>query len=309
MKKINNFKNSIFYIPKKQSNKEQFIINWSHTNLKINRFSKFNYVDFITEILYNNGTGKICGVDSKNNSLYFPENEECPINYISITKTKNDINGNIFKTLTTLSLNNGQYLHYTNENINGKIYVQTTIKGEKKHCENKVNEIKDDICVFLDNCLTEKGFINIEDSYLEDKYEKIDNDNLGDFIENNNLNSLNNKYYSKEDEVYFEIREWIGINNKTKDKFYSRHHDLIDYYEAPSIFSPKLPSLIFKIFENFFSTIIFLLNFIHCPEKCIKCCRKAILYILASLVIIVDLVFGILKVRKIFFKKSSLSFN
>ena len=212
---INSFKNSIFYIPKKQSNKEQFIINWSHNNLKINRFSKFNYVDFITEILYNNGTGKICGVDSKNNSLYFPENEECPINYISITKTKNDINGNIFKNLTTLSLNNGQYLHYTNENINGKIYVQTTIKGEKKHCENKVNKIKDDICVFLDNCLTEKGFINIEDSYLEDKYEKIDNDNLGDFIENNNLNSL---------------------NNRTKDKFYSRHHDLIDYYEAPSIF-------------------------------------------------------------------------
>jgi hypothetical protein len=40
-----------------------------------------------------------------------------------------------------------------------------------------VNKIKDDICVFLDNCLTEKGFINIEDSYLEDKYEKIDNDN------------------------------------------------------------------------------------------------------------------------------------
>ena len=209
---INNFKNSIFYIPKKQSNKEQFIINWSHNNLKINRFSKFNYVDFITEILYNNGTGKICGVDSKNNSLYFPENEECPINYISITKTQNDINGNIFKNLTTLSLNNGQYLHYTNENINGKIYVQTTIKGEKKHCENKVNKIKDDICVFLDNCLTEKGFINIEDSYLEDKYEKIDNDNLGDFIENKNLNSLNNKHYSKEDEVYFEIREWIGIN-------------------------------------------------------------------------------------------------
>ena len=28
---INSFKNSIFYIPKKQSNKEQFIINWSHT--------------------------------------------------------------------------------------------------------------------------------------------------------------------------------------------------------------------------------------------------------------------------------------
>ena len=74
---IKKMENSIFYIPEKQSDKNYYIVNWNENKLKINRNDKYNYVSFLTEILFQNGTGKKCGVDSTNNSLYFPEYEDC----------------------------------------------------------------------------------------------------------------------------------------------------------------------------------------------------------------------------------------
>ncbi len=60
---INKKENSIFYISEKQSDKNYYIVNWNENKLKINRNDKYNYVSFLTEILYQNGTGKKCGID------------------------------------------------------------------------------------------------------------------------------------------------------------------------------------------------------------------------------------------------------
>ena len=62
---INKKENSIFYISEKQSDKNYYIVNWNENKLKINRNDKYNYVSFLTEILYQNGTGKKCGIDLK----------------------------------------------------------------------------------------------------------------------------------------------------------------------------------------------------------------------------------------------------
>ena len=76
-----------------------------------------------------NKKGKKCGVDSIGNELYF-ENTTCPINDIIINKEKELKNKRYI--YSTIPLENGKYLHYTNENTNGTIYVQMIIRGEKK---------------------------------------------------------------------------------------------------------------------------------------------------------------------------------
>ena len=293
--------NSIFYIPKKQSDKNYYIVNWNTNRLKINRNDKYNYVNFLTEILYQNGTGKKCGVDSKDNDLYFPKNEDCPINYISITDNSIDENSNSFH-INTISLNNGKYLHFSNENTNGKIYIQTTIKGEKKQCENKLNDenYKNDICLFLDNCFTKNEFINIEDSYLEDQYKKIDKINLGNFIQDNNLNSLKNQFYKNIDEVYFNIREWIGVNISKGYNFSDFNTtDLILYFNSPTYFTSKIPNLCLTIVNFLCQGISFLLGFKKFEGKYSNCLSVFFLHFLSVICLIIDLCMWYLDFNKV----------
>ena len=52
---------------------------WKNNYFKIERLNNFNYFN-----IYQESNGKLCGKDNYGNNLYFPFNEECPINDIII---------------------------------------------------------------------------------------------------------------------------------------------------------------------------------------------------------------------------------
>jgi len=184
-----------------------------------------NYLDTIYNITLSNSInkkGKKCGVDSIGNELYF-ENTTCPINDIIINKEKELKNKRY--NYYTVPLENGKYLHYTNENTNGTIYVQMLIRGEKNACENNVFENINDICLYLDNCYVNNSLYNKSDCYQLNLYQVIDKMNFGDFQSDNGLNEISGKY-TNSDEVSLNVRGWVGIN--TKFIYYVR--DIISYY-------------------------------------------------------------------------------
>ena len=71
-----------------------------------------------------NNEGKICGKDNNGNDLYFPNDVECPINEIYFSETNKDIPG-----YTKIELNNGTFLYYTNQSVDGKIVVDLRISS------------------------------------------------------------------------------------------------------------------------------------------------------------------------------------
>ena len=86
---------------------------WKIAFLKIERLNDLNYID-----IYQNENDKICGKDNYGNNLYFPQNIECPINNIFISRPWEILPG-----YTQLRINDNYYLAYTNEFIQGKIII------------------------------------------------------------------------------------------------------------------------------------------------------------------------------------------
>ena len=94
-----------------------FSLKWKGYFLNLERLNDFNYIN-----TYPNGNNKLCGKDSLGNNIYFPENIDCPINDIFILNYNSNFNG-----YTKLSLNNNNYLYYTNETTEGKILIDLRI--------------------------------------------------------------------------------------------------------------------------------------------------------------------------------------
>ena len=82
-----------------------------------------NNFDYIN--IYLKNEGKICGKDNYGNDLYFPNNVECPINEIYFSESNEDIPG-----YTKIELNNGTFLYYTNQSVNGKIVADLKISTD-----------------------------------------------------------------------------------------------------------------------------------------------------------------------------------
>lgn len=92
---------------------ESTIYQWRNSLIKIKRLKEFNYYN-----IYKKENGKICGKDSFGDNLYFPEDIECPINEIIITKYSD------MKGYNKLLLgDNLTYLYYTNKKIEKKIII------------------------------------------------------------------------------------------------------------------------------------------------------------------------------------------
>ena len=83
------------------------------------RFTKYNYYNILEK------NGKICGKDNKGNDLYFPDDEECPINDIYISEVNEAKPDYIIK-----NIDNKVFLYYTNQNIEGKIIIDVEIINE-----------------------------------------------------------------------------------------------------------------------------------------------------------------------------------
>ena len=218
---------------------------WEGRNLEL------NYLDTNYNLtLYNsiNKKGKKCGINSIRNELYF-KNTTCPINDIIINKERELKNKR--HNYSTVPLENCKYLDYTNENINGAIYVQILIKGEKNACENNVSENNNDICLYLDNCYVNNSLYIKSDCYQLNLYEIIDKMNFNDFQSDNGLNEISEKY-NKSDEVSLNVRGWVGIN--TKFRYYIE--EIIRYYAHKEFkFTCQILLTIVSISKTIFLTL------------------------------------------------------
>ena len=87
-------------------------------NCSLSSTKKYNYNDM------SNKNGKICGKDNYGFDLYFPKNEECPINDVYLGLEGDEKEG-YSKVYCPDHLS---YLYYTNTNIEGKIIE--TLRGE-----------------------------------------------------------------------------------------------------------------------------------------------------------------------------------
>ena len=217
-----------------------------------------NETFYYYDLLKYDSNKKKCGNDENENSLYFPNNIECPINYISITDDFYDDNCTSCKNYT---LDGNKYLHTSNEEReNGKIVVQIFLK---------------DFCNYFHNCKNESEIF----------YSDSDNDNnIIDKIEINNLMKENgyllNKYYfkSQNESIKLHYSSYNGLNklvpssaNKIKKymKFLIKYQNyckvknifITIYNIAIAVFF--VLSFFYKIYKTLMYLIILILVFIR----------------------------------------------
>ena len=92
---------------------------WESDYFYIEKLNNFDYIN-----IYTNTNGKICGKDNFGNNLYFPDDVDCPINKIFVSYSNTYLPG-----YQKLRLNNGKFLYYTNEYIEGKIVTDLRISN------------------------------------------------------------------------------------------------------------------------------------------------------------------------------------
>ena len=200
--KLDNQKNLGYIKFSKELSKD--INSWEGKNLEIILHNSYYYPNFFKFAKSENK--KLCGKDSQNNELYIPSNENCPINYIEITnETHSKIDCEQYKC-KSYTLNNGKKIFFSNNYISGYILVQLRVSTENGICDDSNSEI---------------GFNVIKNDYsnsikcnegIDKSYNKIDTQNLINFIQdNNNNNNLNEN--NNNSNIYLYYRSYIGVNN------------------------------------------------------------------------------------------------
>ena len=199
--------------PKKYKN--TILTNWRTKNFEFDFLDDFSYKDLLYNSIKNNEINnyKICGKDSENNSLYFPNNIECPINFIEISNnSKSSIDGKY--NYKKLNLSDDLFLYYSNENIDGEILVQLKVSSKEGMCFNL--KYDNDFAPYISNYNIKnkkKGCIN--DLY-DERLKIIDEDSIDNFLKNNNIKEkikINRNYDSK---IYLYKRGYIGFNESYK---------------------------------------------------------------------------------------------
>jgi hypothetical protein len=151
-----------------------YFYSWENKFFTIKKHNNYNYMN-----IYSNKDGKLCGKDSFGNNLFFPQNEECPINHIYIDN-QNHNNGSY--NYTNIYLGESKYLHYTNEYIEGNILIDLKAGSPLKIMQLNY-EKTNDICEKLKN---ESFNIDCKKFYEFNTiifYKEIDNGDFYDFLE------------------------------------------------------------------------------------------------------------------------------
>jgi len=215
--------------------KEYKFYSWKNNYFTIKRKSDFNYMN-----IYSNDDNdkKICGKDSFGNNLYFPQNEEFPINDIFFENNEN-INYPEYKKIN-LGYNN--YLFYSNKKTNKNIIIDIKVGFPNVFLElnpEKTNE--------LCNFMYDKGFYEeIGGKCLKyykfntiPFYKEIDHWDLYDFL----LNPFGLKNINYIGEISLYALTYQGFNstsNRRNDiirKYKSKMDDLISLSVVKSIFT------------------------------------------------------------------------
>ena len=239
--------------------KEYKFYSWKNNYFTIKKKSDFNYMN-----IYSNDDNdkKICGTDSFGNNLYFPKNEECPINDIFFENNEN-IN---YPEYTKINLGYNNYLFYSNKKTNKKIIIDI-----KVGFPNVLLELNPEKTNELCNSIYDKGFyeeiggkcLNYYKFNTIPFYNEIDHWDLYDFLQN--PFGLKNINYIGEISLY--ALTYQGFNSTS-----NRRNDIIRKYKSKMDDLIRL-SIVKSIFTSF--NIIYYLYFIYilfedCSEN--ECC-------------------------------------
>ena len=243
-----NYELGHIFLEKKEFN----FYSWKYSLLEIKRDLNYNYMN----IYFNNGSdNKICGTDNFGKPLYFPQNVECPINDIFISKD-DSINDPDY-TKINLGLNN--YLYYTNKKTDKNILIDIKVGFPGVPLElstEKTNE--------LYSSIYDKGFYQELDGksrqYFKFNtvpfYKEIDHWDLYDFVEMNlGVNNINYNYIG---EISLYSLTYQGFNSTSNEvnfnilKYKRKMDSFIKLSIAKSVFSSF--NLIFFLI---FSIILF----------------------------------------------------
>ena len=238
------------YLKKKYNdNTNYYFYNWRNKYLAVKNLDNYNYIN-----LYSNNNGKICGIDSFGNKLFFPENIECPINDIYID---NQSSNNNSLNYTHIYLGNNIFLHFTNQNTNGHILIDIKASNQS----NQLNyEKTNDICELLNgqfNIVEQRGCKKYFHFNATQFYKKIDSWSLYYFIKESFY--IENDIYLKEDLGNIDLNSftYLGLNstkNKNKQKI-KNYINKMDIFIPLSILKDVF-SGINIIFFIFFSVIL-----------------------------------------------------
>jgi hypothetical protein len=179
----------------KRSRKSSENYKWKGNEIKIQRLES-NYYESLKE----NNNLKLCGTDSNGNKLYF---EECPINYIEITKNEDSYISK-FNNYKIEKINlGGINLFYSNTFINGKILVDFQIGDFLGPCN---DESKNNLFPFYSN------YKVCKDNIIDNSYINLDDFSFSSF-ENENGLSGNKRNFENNDYIYLYGRSYIAFNN------------------------------------------------------------------------------------------------
>ena len=172
---------------------------WKSTFFHIEKLKDFNYYN-----IYEKENGKLCGKDSFENNLYFPEDIECPINDIIIT----DKIYSFLEDYNRIPLGkNNEYLYYTNKRIDKNIIIDIRINHEKLLLNfDNANDLCDCLSVTLYDCKYYNKF------YLGKFYNKMDSLYSQDFF-SNNTNEKGLEFYSYQ-KINLNSIFYLGIDSE-----------------------------------------------------------------------------------------------
>ena len=240
---------------------------WKGKTFKIER-SKTNYFKSFSKKKKKEMT-KECGIDSFGNKLYYPSEEECPINYIEFSKNENPYLNNI--NIKTLKFNDSNYLHFSNEFVEGKILVDFVVSDHYGPCSNSKYS-KNINSFFNEN--------QCNDLILDYSYINLDKESFNDFKKDNKINE-NGKNLANMNNIYLYGRTYIANNNLDKD--YSRKTD-IKLIEG--LKSYTLGKNVFSMFA-FIIIISYIISHFKITKKNLFLYVWGILSIICSLIMII----------------------
>lgn len=218
-------------------------------NRLIFKQNDYNYFDVAKR---NDGDTKICGKDSQDNDLYFPNDVECPINDIFISPTSSTYEG-----YTKVELSSGsKYLYYTNKKTTGRIVI--------KLIETSSENITIDIGLSYDEYkkITEKKDLMEKIKRFKSMYFYKELDSSGQ----NKLYAIN----------------YFGVSDKLIDKVHGFKENL-DKYKKLKIL--KYISYGINTFDFYYYSCFYVL------EKIVICCTVFGIFLLATsaFVVIINL--------------------
>ena len=278
---------------------------WKGKFINVERLSAYTFKNYLyIQTKQNCKKGyKKCGVlDSMNHTLCVSNEAVCPINKLLIDQSATSPTD--FK-YTTLALDEGSYLHYTNENTNGKIIVSFK-SSESTVCPDPTIQTKSTYS--LDRYYSEKGCVNSEGKNLSGGgYELVDAISKEKLYNENGISEKIKSFAKKE---YFKgtinlyARGYIGLNEEYDIS--SIDLNSFDSYDRMKL-GTGVPIIVLSVFQVF----IFLFSLItrgkgkkptviNRSSKCYLSFQMTLIWI--SFITIICAIFGM-----IFFSEKKLS--